>query len=93
MKTVTIGIGNTDDKLTQVKWSNYVRTVDAIVTSQHADVHFAGGSNAELPWQNYCWVLVIKEKQVQELKTSLVFLKTQYEQESIAFVVGNTELI
>ena len=93
MKTVTIGIGNSDDKLTQVKWSNYVRTVDAIVASQHADVHFAGGSSAELPWQNYCWVLVIKEKQIQELKTSLVFLKTQYEQESIAFVVGNTELI
>lgn len=42
MKTVTIQIGNSDNRLTQVEWSEYVEKVNNLVRDCAYAVHFNG---------------------------------------------------
>jgi hypothetical protein len=91
--TIAIQIGNSDDKLTQPQWSEFVQSVDDLV-SQFADtVHFMGGPTNYTPWQNVAWIFSCNEITIIPFKEQLAQLKFHYEQESIAWSVCNTEFI
>lgn len=92
-KTITILIGNSDDKLMQVQWSSFVSKVKRLV-ERTGQIHFAGGSEFGLPWQNACFVVEVgDEVWRQELERSLVKIAAEYDQESVAIVVGETQFI
>ena len=95
-KTITIQIGNSDNKLTQQEWAEYVNDLKKL--TQPFNVHFSGGSPIDAPWQNYCTVLVLTNGQYlcvyQEiLKGMLAELCDKYRQDSIAVTTGDTEFI
>lgn len=92
-KTITILIGNSDDKLMQVQWSLFVSKVKRLV-ERTGQVHFAGGSESDLPWQNACFVVEVGDEGWRnELERSLVKIAAEYDQESVAIVVGETQFI
>lgn len=91
-KTVTIQIGNTDDKLSQARWSAFVTYIQNEIQGNVAvwKIHFAGGSSNWLPWQNYAWVLEIFEHYSPILKAYLVDAREEFGQDSIAWTEGET---
>lgn len=92
MKTVTIQIGNTDDKLSQLKWSEFIRSVDVFLSI--VKVHFRGFSSGNESWQNACWVFEVEyEDDYIAVKKNISRLAVQYKQDSIAWTEGETEFI
>lgn len=67
--TVVIMIGNSDDKLSQLEWAEYIKDVDqAVLLSMESidnDSHLHGRwfSLADSPYQNAAWCAEIKTTQ------------------------------
>ena len=95
--TATIQIGNTDDKLTQKRWSEYVDSVAAAVHKMilynGAQAHFFAASCGTKVWQNACWVLEVVPESVLDLKCYLGDIRSRYDQDSVAFTIGEAEFI
>jgi len=97
-KTITILIGNSDDKLTQKEWSLYVDEVDHAIrvkvysNSEHS-LHLTGAPETSSPYQNYCWVAVLTEPAIEELKETLSKIRKEYRQDGVAVVTGTSETI
>lgn len=93
MSTVTIQIGNSDDKLTQREWSAFCQAVNEAVSSRCRKVYFNGGSHWRAPWQNACWVAEVDNDDRAPLKEALRNLRIAYRQESVAVTFGETQFI
>lgn len=91
MTTVVIQIGNSDDKLTQQQWSDFVGETDRCVRLYAKSVHFMGCSSGEKPWQNACWVFEMATPFL--MRDRLSNLAFRYQQESIAMTEGVTEFV
>ena len=92
--TYTIQIGNSDNKLSQDKWSDFINTLRASLEDQGWDIHFFGFSAPDAPWQNCCVVVIINDgEDVDILKDELRYLSGMYNQDSIALTTGTTEFI
>jgi hypothetical protein len=87
--TAFIMIGNSDDKLTQLRWHQfYVETNMAIRRSVEADrgaVHGAWVSEPASAWQNACWCVEISPDSAELLKFKLGELAGAFGQDSIAW--------
>jgi len=93
MKTLTVQIGNSDDKLTQREWSEFVAEVNNEMLSLCNVVHFSGRSDGGCSWQNACWVASATEGCYLSLRAVLMVIGRKYKQDSIALTVGKTEMI
>lgn len=94
MATATILIGNSDDKLAQREWADYVNGLHALIRNLRVKVHFQGLSVGSAPWQNACWVIDIPPRRALLIfKDELRTIATRYRQDSIAIVVGETEFV
>jgi hypothetical protein len=90
--TVVIQIGNSDDKLSQVEWSQFVRRVSKLV-DEYGEVHFSGHSTPDAPWQNACWVVEVEEDQLGDLTNFLTECRMLFKQDSVAMTCGQTAFI
>lgn len=97
---VYISIGNSDDKLTQRSWSQFVEVVqsalDGTVAAGHATVHGSWRSPSDAPWQNACWCVEFPPDRfaVEPLRELLTGLTSDYRQDSIAWAeVKTTEFL
>lgn len=100
MDTATICIGNSDDKLTQHEWSEYVKSVDMFVDKWRFNVYFRGFPESAARWQNACWVLDARDlvgepagMAVQILRQDLAIIAKRYKQDSIALILGDSEMV
>lgn len=91
--TVTVQIGNSDDKLTQAQWSYYVDRIYKKVNEYAKEIHFFGGSPNWFAWQNACFVFETDRKFYASLCTGLKSIREDFEQDSIAIMRGDTEFI
>jgi hypothetical protein len=91
LRTVVIQIGNSDDKLTQGQWALYVIEVGGVL-KEH-EIHFSGGAESSAPWQNYCWVVNIKDDAMDGMFERLQGLRMRYNQDSIAVTIGDTQFM
>lgn len=88
---VYIGIGNSDDKLSQAQWSEFVTEVSYAIQQTGGypggAVHGEWFSPCGARWQNACWCLQLPDNPlaVEALKIHLRHLAGQYEQDSIAW--------
>lgn len=89
--TLTIQIGNSDDKLSQADWASFCRDTLISIEESCYRIHFSGGSSFGSPWQNACYVVeVINDKQLEILKDRLKVIARRFKQDAIAVTVGNT---
>lgn len=91
--TLTILIGNSDDKLGQAEWTSFIRAVRHVV-QRSGEVHFDGFSPLDAAWQNACFVVEINMPGVRHtLQHNLQHIAAKYRQDSIAVVSGTTEFV
>lgn len=93
MVTVTIQIGNSDNKLSQAEWAHYVEECRHWVEKHAAEVHFFGGAPTWYPWQNVAWIIVTPDHVTGRLRDELSSVRAVYNQDSVAFTVGETEFV
>lgn len=85
---IVISVGNTDNKLTQQEFSNYVKQIDALVETYCTQKHFFGGSNTYDAWQNVTWLCDIEQINLGNLEVHLSFARRYFKQDSIFFLSG-----
>lgn len=87
-----IQIGNSDDKLTQAEWAEFVENVRCILKGKCIETYFFAPSPGDKPWQNACWVVSVLEKDVEWLRLELVAARKKYKQDSVAVVLGDVRM-
>lgn len=92
-KTVYISIGNSDDKLTQEQWRDFIWTTGFNVTSYATTVHGIWYSAPVSEYQNACWCIEIEEEHKPLLKKRFANMKASFQQEWIAWAEATTEFI
>jgi len=82
--------GNSDNKLTQQEWSEFVAELNVIVYRHERIRHFFGGSENWQPWQNVCWVSELYETPniLDSLKDALRDCRKKYRQDSVCVLAG-----
>jgi hypothetical protein len=93
VKTIVVQIGNSDNKLPQVEWADFVRRVDGIIRERAGAVHFFGGTENWAVWQRVCWVFDCDGARLAELKDRVTAARKKFRQDAAAFTQGETEFI
>lgn len=94
MSTAVINIGNSDDKLSQKQWSEFVMKIQKVLHQWNMHIHFSGGSPSSAPWQNYCWVAEVRDEPLMHiLRRDLSMICHEFRQDSIAITFGETEFV
>ena len=93
MKTVTIQIGNSDDKLTQAQWRLFVLDVQAKVLQNSQAIHFFGAPSNWERWQNAAWIVVCEDDKLQALKNAIADIRKCFNQDSVAWTEGDTQFV
>lgn len=89
-----VSIGNSDDKLPQAEWSEYVTEFCRTVRNYADEIHGEWYSAADSAYQNACMAIVVIPDDVNELRDKLYMLREEFEQNSIAWAVApETEFI
>lgn len=93
MKTIVIGIGNSDDKLTQVEWADFVIEIKNCINAFCGTIHFFGGSATWGYFQNVTWIVECHEDFLKEFAKELSSIRSEFKQDSIAWIEGHTIFI
>lgn len=92
--TVYASIGNSDDHLTQARWSEFHARFLAGIRAHADNVWGSWLSNPADPWQNACVSFEIQPDAADMLKEQLKRLAAEFGQDSIAWaVVNETEFL
>lgn len=94
--TITIQIGNSDDKLPQAQWACFFDQVAEEILASKLPVHFSASSAGHHTWQNACWVVQCDEfayVTANTLKAKLIKIRGHYNQDSIAWTEGVTKFV
>lgn len=92
-KTIVIQIGNTDDKLTQVEWRDYVSQVNEFIHTWADRVHFFGAPPNYERWQNAAWIITCLPKNSGKLHSEVIRIRRDFRQDSIAWMEGETQFV
>jgi predicted P-loop ATPase len=99
VKSITIQIGNSDDKLTQKEWAEFVQRMDGHIHYYANDIHFFGGSENYAKWQNVCWVITFDENEdypgldLLSFKSIIQKTREEFRQTSVAWIEGEAQFI
>jgi hypothetical protein len=95
--TVVIQIGNSDNKLTQSEWADFVKQISDLLhlgwLNDRLRVHFQGFSASDSPYQNACFVIEEQENLRDFLLPSLTEIRKTFRQESVAVTFGDTAFL
>lgn len=99
--SVFVSIGNSDDALTQLRWSQYVVEVDNALRKGLADdelhIHGFWLSESSSQYQNAGWALELKNAIdhpiTGELMDRLSAIRREFNQTSLVWAVADTEFI
>ena len=94
-KTITLQIGNSDDKLTQAEWFDFVNSMTNVVTAYQQQIHFASGSPSNARWQDFCWVFEMEADNLvrDALYRQVHDCRKKFKQNSAAFTEGQTSFV
>lgn len=86
-----VSIGNSDDKLGQAEWAEYVATIDRLFKGSGWHVHGTWMSLPNAYWQNACWAVEVPADipdAMDALTGALGAACARFRQDSIAVVTG-----
>jgi hypothetical protein len=95
MSTVAfIGIGNSDDKLSQREWVAFQIDIRQAIQDTRSTIHGDWTSFPDSIFQNACWCVELDDEAVPEFKGVLAALAVEYKQDAIAWnQIARTEFI
>ena len=89
-----MSIGNSDDKLTQAEWSEFITEIAVEVHGGAKAVHGAWFSGPSSRWQNAAWCIEFETgAAAQVAKERITRVRKKYRQDSVAWAVAETEFI
>lgn len=92
--TVYVSVGNSDDKLTQARWSEFRGLATTAVRDRARQVYGDWVSPSADPWQNACIAFAVDYDEVPFLKSELRELAAKFGQDSVAWAeVRLTEFV
>ncbi len=99
--TYTVSIGNSDDKLSQKRWSDFIDGLGLVLANLEIsfpgdiDIHFFGFSNPAGQWQTTTAVFNAPATRDvnDEIRGRLANLAAKFDQDSIAVTVGTTTFV
>lgn len=92
--TAYICIGNSDDKLSQKEWSDFIYGMQSAIKNLARHQRGEWFSSPESEYQNACWCIELREVMIQPFYERLYMLAKKHRQKSIAFArVEETEFI
>jgi hypothetical protein len=92
--TVYASIGNSDDKLSQREWSEFVREMEHIVGRHASQVYGWWFSMPDAPWQNAVVAFLLDTHKADQVRAEMSKLRAAYRQDSIAWAEApRTEFI
>lgn len=95
--TVTIQIGNTDNKLSQATWAEFVARMNYVlnvgVGEESLVIHFFGAPPNYSEHQNAAWVVECANRYFLKLRENVSRTRQEYNQDSAAMTVGDTEFV
>lgn len=86
--SVCVLLGNSDNKLTQREWSEFVDDVRGLVASYATETQFVGATDSISPYQTACIVFNMDETEVASFENYLERIRIRYRQDSIALVIA-----
>lgn len=92
MRTITVQIGNSDDKLTQHEWADFVQNTGTML-GNFGQIHYHGCSEGSRPWQNAAWIIAIEDDGVGFIIKNLTEIRKLFRQDSAAITVGETQFV
>ena len=94
MKTYYITIGNSDDKLTQIEWSNFIYDIEDLIRRAALEIFGVWFSSPDTIFQNACFSFSPSVDFIEDnFEEQLKIIKTKYRQDSIAVVSGKVKFI
>lgn len=96
MITYIVQIGNSDDKLTQGVWVEFVNELNHLLAWElGVKINFFGYSPPNAPWQNCCAVFEAGEEvwHLSDIQERLSYMAAAFKQDSIAVTIGSTVFI
>lgn len=91
--TVYVSIGNSDDKLSQREWADFIEAVRVEINNCNVTMHGIWFSSPTTPYQNACYCFDIDPWSASELKEDLACIAEIYRQDSITWAEAETEFI
>ena len=83
--TVYITIGNSDNRLTQQRWSAFIADLLTVVQEYSTQIYGPWYSSPTTPLQNACVGVVVSVHHVDRMRARLTELRHEYSQDSIAW--------
>jgi len=83
--TVYVSIGNSDDKLSQRDWAQFLNRVQSEIREAASAIHGEWYSAPGSPFQNACFCAEIAPADAGYLKTALKLARTEFGQDSVAW--------
>src|SRR5947209_703362 len=93
MKTVSLQIGNGDDKLSQSQWHQFVIDMKELVERHCEKLHFFGAPETWRDQQNVAFIFELDDDRTAALQAEVTKLRARFEQESAAWMEGKTLFI
>ena len=93
-KNAYICIGNSDNKLTQQKWAEFISAIDIFLSP--SIIHGRWFSAPDAPFQNACWCIDTTEASpdaLKQLKLRLGLFAEHFNQDEIAWTEGIYEAL
>jgi hypothetical protein len=92
--TVHVSIGNSDNKLTQQEWSQFVTRTSAVVDRFAVQLYGWYFSLPDAPWQNAMCQVLVKINDLPDMRAQLTELRRQFKQDSVAWAeTARTEFL
>lgn len=93
-KTITIQVGNSDNKLSQAQWADFCNIIQSEIVISGGIIHFSAPSVGWANWQNAAWVFEIEnDPRLSLLKQSISVIGKANQQDSVAWTEGITEFV
>lgn len=89
---ISVMAGNSDNKLTQKEWSNFVGELSNFLSGWQVARHFSGGSEVYAPWQNMCFVIEVNSVE-QVMLDGLKGIREKYRQDSVCVLFGEAQFV
>lgn len=92
---ILISIGNSDDKLSQRRWADFIAAVrDLLQFAGRVQIHGEWFSAPDKPWQNANWCVEAADPVARSaIRHDLVRIAAKYQQDSIAWTEGEVEFL
>jgi hypothetical protein len=93
MTTVSLQIGNGDDKLSQTQWHELVVEMKVLVERYSTKLHFFGAPENWHAQQNVAFIFDVEDATISAMQAEVTTLRVRFNQESAAWTEGRTSFI